>query len=59
MEIDGRDSLFSFFSHGLTGTWTVAFDVLCDLVGGKNSSIKSWMKILAEPLAPLLLGIDW
>jgi hypothetical protein len=32
--------------------------VLCDLVGGKNRSDKNWMKILAETLAPLLLGID-
>jgi hypothetical protein len=27
-------------------------------VGGQNGPIKSWTKILAETLAPLLLGID-
>jgi hypothetical protein len=32
--------------------------VLCDLVGGQNGPKKSWTKILAETLAPLLLGID-
>jgi hypothetical protein len=37
--------------------------VLCILVGGQNGPKKSWTKILAETLAPLLLGIgidiDW
>jgi hypothetical protein len=32
--------------------------VLCILVGGQNGPKKSWTKILAESLAPLLLGID-
>jgi hypothetical protein len=32
--------------------------VLCDLVGGQNGPVKSWTKILAEALAPLLLGIE-
>jgi hypothetical protein len=32
--------------------------VVCDLVGGQNRPNKSWTKILAETLAPLLLGID-
>jgi hypothetical protein len=27
-------------------------------VGGQNGPTKSWTKILAETLAPLLLGID-
>jgi hypothetical protein len=34
------------------------FDALCDLVGGQNDPIKTWTKILAETLAPLLLGKD-
>jgi hypothetical protein len=34
------------------------FAVLCILVGGQNRPKKSWTKILAETLAPLLLGID-
>jgi hypothetical protein len=33
--------------------------VLCELVGGKNGPTKSWMEILAETLASLLLGIDY
>jgi hypothetical protein len=32
--------------------------VIWDLVGGQNGPIKCWTKILAETLAPLLLGID-
>jgi hypothetical protein len=28
-------------------------------VGGQNGPEKSWTKILAEILAPLLLGIDY
>jgi hypothetical protein len=32
--------------------------VLWILVGGQNSPVKSWTKILAKTLAPLLLGID-
>jgi hypothetical protein len=41
-----------------TRTSTMAPVVLCDLVGGQNRPKKSWTKILAETLAPLLLGID-
>jgi hypothetical protein len=36
----------------------MAFVVLCGLVGGQNGPNKCWTKILAETLAPLLLGID-
>jgi hypothetical protein len=32
--------------------------VLRDLVGGQNGLNNCWTKILAEILAPLLLGID-
>jgi hypothetical protein len=38
------------------GMWQLF--VLCNLVGGQNGQKKSWTKILAETLAPLLLGID-
>jgi hypothetical protein len=34
------------------------FAVVCKLVGGQNGLNKSWTKILAETLTPLLIGID-
>jgi hypothetical protein len=41
------------------GTHMMALYVLCDLVGGQNGLKNCWTKILAETLAPLLLGIDY